>query len=489
MAFVSRFGNMLVDDEPTYKSEKGVINGIASLDGTGKVPLSQLPASVVGAVKYKGTWDSLTNTPTLSNSGGGGVLGDYYVVNVSSSGVTTIDGISDWQIGDWIINNGTVWEKVDNTDVVTSVNSKVGSVTLGLADILGQSASSGAFDVSMDSGQGIAYNVGSGGRLISLSTTSPRTWNLPDDDGQIALTSQIGQAGHVIYQSPSGTPLTQRVKLVFAGATVTDVNDLTYGDHTLVTIPSLPANVVTGTGSTNFNTRWTSASTIGDGIIQDNGVSASIGLAPVVTDKFSVVGISTTQSAIKGESTLNALINRGGFFVSGGGTIGSVALASLANASGAGGISVGGQFASISGCGTVVHPDAQPFTSFGFTASAGVNTGNANHVLGGFICAVATNADDNVGLFIKTANGGAGSSYAMLIEDGNEGAGKVLTSDANGFASWQIPAIVDSGETYTITNDNTLRTINANAINGNNFRDIFCTLLRDLATSGALTVV
>jgi hypothetical protein len=90
----------------------GVANGVATLDGTGKVPVSELPAAVLGALSYQGTWNASTNTPTLTSSVG--TKGYYYVVNVS--GNTDLNGITDWQIGDWAVYNGTVWQKVDNTD-------------------------------------------------------------------------------------------------------------------------------------------------------------------------------------------------------------------------------------------------------------------------------------------------------------------------------------------------------------------------------------
>ena len=85
----------------------------------------------VGAVTYKGTWDAATNTPTLAS--GTGTQGDYYVVNVPGS--TNLDGITDWAVGDWAIFNGTVWEKVDNTDAVSSVNGQVGTVVLNAANV------------------------------------------------------------------------------------------------------------------------------------------------------------------------------------------------------------------------------------------------------------------------------------------------------------------------------------------------------------------
>ena len=84
-----------------------------------------------GAITYKGTWDASTNTPTLTSSVGN--KGDYYVVSVA--GTTNLNGITDWQIGDWAVFNGSVWQKVDNTDAVTSVNGKTGTVVLGATDV------------------------------------------------------------------------------------------------------------------------------------------------------------------------------------------------------------------------------------------------------------------------------------------------------------------------------------------------------------------
>ena len=107
--------------------QKGAANGVATLDSNGKVPASQLDLT---NVQYQSTWDAATNTPELTD--GTGTKGHYYVVNVA--GATDFNGISDWQVGDWIIYNGTAWEKVDNTDQVSSVAGKQGAVTLVAAD-------------------------------------------------------------------------------------------------------------------------------------------------------------------------------------------------------------------------------------------------------------------------------------------------------------------------------------------------------------------
>jgi hypothetical protein len=84
-----------------------------------------------GGTIYKGSWNASTNTPTITS--GTGTQGNYYVV--TTAGTTTIDGVSSWAIGDWIIYNGTVWEKIPNVDAITSVNGQTGVVSLTTTNI------------------------------------------------------------------------------------------------------------------------------------------------------------------------------------------------------------------------------------------------------------------------------------------------------------------------------------------------------------------
>jgi len=109
--------------------QKGTTNGLATLDGSGKVPSSQLPVN--GAMQYRGSWDASTNTPTIIS--GQGTIGYYYIVRVA--GTTTVDGSSSWQLGDSIIFNGVVWDKIANSSLVSSVAGRIGSITLTAADI------------------------------------------------------------------------------------------------------------------------------------------------------------------------------------------------------------------------------------------------------------------------------------------------------------------------------------------------------------------
>lgn len=86
---------------------------------------------LIGGSTYQGTWNALTNTPPLTSSVG--TSGYYYIVNVAGS--TNLNGITDWNIGDWAIFNGGVWQKVDNTDAVVSVNGFTGAVSLTTTNI------------------------------------------------------------------------------------------------------------------------------------------------------------------------------------------------------------------------------------------------------------------------------------------------------------------------------------------------------------------
>ena len=83
-------------------------------------------ATVSGSgLSYEGTWNASTNTPTLASSTG--VSGYYYIVSVAGS--TNLDGITDWQAGDWLIFNGTVWQKIDQSWATAGVNNNITSMT------------------------------------------------------------------------------------------------------------------------------------------------------------------------------------------------------------------------------------------------------------------------------------------------------------------------------------------------------------------------
>ena len=155
----------------------------------------------VGAVTYKGTWDAATNTPTLAS--GTGTQGDYYVVNVAGS--TNLDGITDWQIGDWAIFNGSVWQKVDNTDAVSSVNGQVGTVVLTAANV-GAAANTVEIiaGIGLDGGGNLAANV-----TIDLANTTvaAATYGDAANVAQFTVDAQgrLTAASNVAINIPAGS--------------------------------------------------------------------------------------------------------------------------------------------------------------------------------------------------------------------------------------------------------------------------------------------
>jgi hypothetical protein len=146
-------------DSNTYQvtSEKGQPNGYASLDSNGKVPLVQINDALIGNVNFQGLWNASTNTPTLANPPASGTKGHYYIVSTAG----TFASIS-FEVGDWIISDGTAWGKVDNTDAVSSVFGRTGNVT----------AANGDYTTAQVTESGnLYYTDGRARAAISLTTT------------------------------------------------------------------------------------------------------------------------------------------------------------------------------------------------------------------------------------------------------------------------------------------------------------------------------
>lgn len=99
--------------------QKGVANGLATLDSGGTVPLDQLPYSVA---EFKGVWNADTNIPTLSDASGNN--GDFYTVSVGGTQDLGSGNIT-FVAGNTVIYNGAlaIWQQTGPlaTGTVTSV--------------------------------------------------------------------------------------------------------------------------------------------------------------------------------------------------------------------------------------------------------------------------------------------------------------------------------------------------------------------------------
>jgi hypothetical protein len=124
-------------------------------------------------LSYQGTWNASTNSPTLASSTG--TNGYYYIVGTAGS--TNLDGITDWQIGDWLLFNGTNWQKLDQTNSVSSVAGRTGAVTLSTSDIsgLGTIATQNANSVTVTGGTINGATVGATTAAAVTGTTVTAT--------------------------------------------------------------------------------------------------------------------------------------------------------------------------------------------------------------------------------------------------------------------------------------------------------------------------
>jgi hypothetical protein len=62
----------------------------------------------LGVLDYKGAWNALTNSPSLSHASG--KKGEYYICSTGGSSFLQAD------VGDWLIHNGIEWQRMDMMD-------------------------------------------------------------------------------------------------------------------------------------------------------------------------------------------------------------------------------------------------------------------------------------------------------------------------------------------------------------------------------------
>ncbi|OGZ09628.1 MAG: hypothetical protein A3D67_00930 [Candidatus Lloydbacteria bacterium RIFCSPHIGHO2_02_FULL_51_22] len=75
-----------------------------------------LSSEFLGSVRYQGTWNASSNSPPLSAPPAATTKGNYYAVSTAGTRFST-----SWAVGDYIVSNGSVWEKVTNTDLIPAI--------------------------------------------------------------------------------------------------------------------------------------------------------------------------------------------------------------------------------------------------------------------------------------------------------------------------------------------------------------------------------
>jgi hypothetical protein len=269
-------------------SGSAVVSTDSVLTAVGK--LQNQVNALAGGVSYQGTWNASTNTPTLTSSVG--TKGYYYVVSVEGS--TNLNGITDWKLGDWAIYDGTVWQKVDNTDAVVSVNGYTGIVTLAKADIgLGNventALSTWAGSSNITTLGTIGTGTWQGSAIGDTYISSAATWNAKISGslttGYLPVATGAGTVGNsVVFQNGGnvGVGTTSPTRTFSISNASTPYMSFNYGSSEAYIVG---ADNVLGSGTKSF-------------IIYDN-TNLSLGYKFIISPNGNVLLGTTTDNGAK----------------------------------------------------------------------------------------------------------------------------------------------------------------------------------------------
>ena len=298
----------------------GGANGVATLDSSGKVPVSQLPSSVV---TYLGTWNAATNTPTLAN--GTGDAGDMYLCNVAGT-VNFGAGPISFSVGDWVLYGSGTWQKSNGQNgTVTSVavTESGDALTITGSPI----TTSGTINIGF-AGTSAQYVAGDGSLITFPALTGyvPYTGATSDVDlGAFSLNAKslhikgVGGNGHLGLKHQSATPTgSANESLLFA-----DVNG-NFGwqnDNLYLTTLSTHANTADRTYTFPNASGKVALNNIDNVFTAEQTFSAPIDLNNALNLGFNIAGVGIGSSqlglyATKASTTSNLTMYDGdtGFY-------------------------------------------------------------------------------------------------------------------------------------------------------------------------------
>jgi hypothetical protein len=301
-------------DSNTYQvtSEKGQPNGYASLDSNGKVPLVQINDALIGNVNFQGLWNAATNTPTLANPPASGTKGHYYIVSTAG----TFASIS-FEVGDWIISDGTAWGKVDNTDAVSSVFGRTGNVVASNGDYTtAQVTESGNLYYTDGRARGaLSFLAGSGAYNSTTGVITIPTNNNQITNGAGYITS-AALGGYVTLdttQTITGQKTISRTASIFNGTKQSILIDGSGGESS-VTINSGTNNYAYQTfaqgGAAKFEIGIVGTSNNGSFYINRNIQSGETGSSIYIKKADGFVGINNITPTFQLDVTGNGRYNQ-----------------------------------------------------------------------------------------------------------------------------------------------------------------------------------
>jgi hypothetical protein len=264
-------------------------NAIVSTDSilTAFGKLQNQVNQLVGGLVYQGTWNASTNTPTITSSVG--TEGAFYIVSVA--GTTNINGINDWQVGDWIVFHGSAWQKVDNSDSVSSVFGRVGNIVAVQSDYSAFYPLIGDIKDGVLTVQGTGVLSGSGtfsanqatNNTISLthsaiSRTDTTSTQGPSFGGSFTVVDSVTSSaeGHITAVNIKTVTVPSTVATASQTGLLSNTDWTTFNNK-----QNALTNPVTGTGTTNYLPKFTGSTTISDSLLFDSGAGIGLGTASI----------------------------------------------------------------------------------------------------------------------------------------------------------------------------------------------------------------
>lgn len=187
------------------KSNDTALGTSATLYPTQNAVKVYVDSATAGGVILQGDWNAATNTPNIT-----GTTQTGFAWRVSVAGNTNLGGITDWLVGDLAVKSATGWIKIDNTESVTSVFGRFGTVVAQNGDYTSDQVTEGTTNLyytnarsraALSAGTGISYDSATGvissagGSVTSVGLSMPTAFTVTNSPVTGAGTLTVTGAG------------------------------------------------------------------------------------------------------------------------------------------------------------------------------------------------------------------------------------------------------------------------------------------------------